>query len=110
MAPHRLPDPAWGGPDAYETTDARALLGRFACGECAANRDDADRLERELEDAQEQLERARSLLRFIGRVEQRPAAAANGYAETPWELALIGFARTLAEVKARIEVYFQSVK
>ena len=110
MAPHRLPDPAWGEPDAYETANARAMLGRFACSECAANRDDADRLEGELEDAQEQLERARALLRLIGRAEQRPAAAAEGYAETPYELALIGFARTLAEIKARVEVYFQSLK
>jgi hypothetical protein len=116
MTPHRLPEPAvWAAwkepePDAYETTDARAMLGRFACAECANNRDDADRLERELEDARAALDRARALLRFIGKAEQRPAAAAHGYAETPYELALIGFARTLAEIKARIEVYFQSLK
>jgi len=110
---HPAPYPAtWHEPepDAYETTDARAMLGRFACAECANNRDDADRLERELKDAHAELDRARALLRVIGRAEQRPAAAASGYAETPYELALVGFATTLAMIKARVEVYFQSLK
>ena len=110
MSAHRLPDPAWGEPDAYEKADAREILGRFACAECANNRDDADRLEGELKDAEARLARAHALLKAIGREQQRPAAAVSGFAETPYELALIGFAATLATIKARIEVYFQGLR
>jgi hypothetical protein len=106
-----IPDPPWGEPDAYDTAGASEIsrdFGRFACSLCAQNRDDADRLERELADAQRQLARAQALLKVLGRVQQKPAPREGD--ETPHELALIGFATALAAVRARIEIYFQSVR
>jgi hypothetical protein len=76
-----------------------AAVGRFACGECADNRDAAERAER-------QLARANALLRVIARTEQR--AAKREFDEDPRELALVGWACTLAAIKARIEIYFQA--
>lgn len=108
MTPARPSYAPWGDPDAYDLTPARALAGRFACAECAKNRDDADRLETELDLAQAQLAKAHALLKILGRVQQRPAAREAD--ETPHELALIGFASAFATIKARIEIYFQGAK
>jgi hypothetical protein len=88
-------------PDEFDAAPAAdfAAVGRFACGECADNRDAAERAER-------QLARANALLRVIARSEQR--AAKREFDEDPRELAIIGFAQMLAAVKARIEIYFQA--
>jgi hypothetical protein len=107
-----IPDPPWGEPDAYDTAEASEIsrdFGRFACSLCAQNRDDADRLERELAQAQAQLNKAHAVLKILGRVQQKPAPR-EGDGETPQELALIGFATALAAVRARIEIYFQGVR
>jgi hypothetical protein len=97
-------------PDDFDHAPAADFGGRFACGLCADNRDAADAAERELERTAARLERAEALLKFIGRVQQRPAAAAEGLDETPHCLALVGFAATLAAIKARVEIYFQGVR
>jgi hypothetical protein len=92
-----------GAPDALDETAAAeflgAAVGRFACGECADNRDAAERAER-------QLAKAHALLRILARTEQR--AAKREFDEDPRELAIIGFAQMLAAIKARIEIYFQA--
>jgi hypothetical protein len=99
-------------PDDFDRAPATdfSAAGRFACGLCAANRDDADAAERELDRAQARLAAAEALLKFIGRVQQRPAAAAEGLDETPYALALIGFAQSFAAIKARVDIYFQGVR
>jgi hypothetical protein len=77
-----------------------AAVGRFACGECAENRDAAERAER-------QLAKCHALLRVIARTEQR-AAKREGIEDDPRDLAIIGFAQMLAAIKTRIEIYFQA--
>jgi hypothetical protein len=88
-------------PDELDRTPAAdfAAVGRFACGECADNRDAAERAER-------QLAKCHALLRVLARTEQR--AAKREFDEDPRELAIIGFAQMLAAIKARIEIYFQA--
>jgi hypothetical protein len=95
-------------PDELDQSPGDDFAGRFACHLCADNRDAAERMERELADAGEQLQKAHQLLRLILRTEQR---AAKREAEEPaHELALIGFACALAAIKARIEVYFHTAR
>lgn len=111
-APWLLPpaDPEDGAPDEFDRTTAEALtLGRFACGLCADNRDAAEAAERELAIAGRQLAKAEQLLRLIGRTEQRPAKRESAEDDAR-ELALVGFAATLAAIKARIEIYFQAAR
>jgi hypothetical protein len=87
-------------PDDLDQTPADDF-GRFACGECADNRDAAERTAL-------QLKKAHSLLHLIARTEQRAAKREGD--ETAHELALIGFACAVAAIKARIEVYFQAAR
>jgi hypothetical protein len=89
-------------PDEFDAAPAAdfAAVGRFACGECAANRDAAESAER-------QLAQAHKLLRVLARTEQRPAKR-EGIEDDPRELAIVGAAMTLAAIKARIEIYFQA--
>jgi hypothetical protein len=89
--------------DELDQTPAEVFndFGRFACGECADNRDAAERTAL-------QLAKAHALLKLILRTEQRPAKREGD--ESAHELALIGFAMCLAAVKARIEAYFQAAR
>jgi hypothetical protein len=98
-----------GYPDELEDATAEALiLGRFACGMCAENRDAAERMEAEVNRLNAQLAKSHALLRLIARTEQRPAKREGD--EDARELALVGFAMALAAIKARIEIYFQAVR
>lgn len=95
--------------DELDTATAEDILGRFACGLCADNRDAAERAEADIRRIRAELGRAHALLRLILRTEMRPAKR-EADSETPHDLALIWFAATLAAVKARIEIYFQAAK
>jgi hypothetical protein len=95
--------------DKYDKTPADSLGGRFACHLCADNRDAAERAERDLDRAAALVDRAHALLRWIARLEPRPAAGAVGIEETPNQLALIGYAQALTAVKARIELHLEAV-
>jgi hypothetical protein len=98
-------------PDELDTAAAEDILGdvlgRFACGLCADNRDAAERAEREVKELAQELERAQAVLRVIMRTQMRPAER-EAPGDTPHELALIGFSKTLAGIRARIEIYFQA--
>jgi hypothetical protein len=99
-----------GDPDELDRASAAEFIaaavsvsgGRYACGECADNRDAAERSDR-------QLAKAHALLRLILRAEMRPAKR-EAADDTPHDLALIGFSTALAAIKARIEIYFQGVR
>lgn len=99
--------PEDGAPDAIDNATAEDILGRFACGLCADNRDAAEAAERDVRELRAQLGRAHTLLRLILRAEMRPAKR-EADTDTPHDLALIGFSTTLAAIKARIEIYFQA--
>lgn len=82
--------------DELNETPAAEFGGRFACSECADNRDAAEAAERDLAAAM-------ALLRLILRADLRPAKAEGR--ETPAELAAIGYAQAFAAIRARIELY-----
>ena len=84
--------------DAFDTFPA----GRFACAECADNRENAERL-------QLQLAKANSLLRLLRRIEPKPARA-EGIDDDPADLAIIGHAVALATIRARIDLYFAAAR
>lgn len=93
--------------DELDNATAEALiLGRFACGLCAENRDAAERAEADAAELRKQLAKSHALLRLIARTEQRPAKREAD--EDPRDLALVGFACAMAAIKARIEIYFQA--
>jgi hypothetical protein len=72
-------------------------LGRFACGECADNRDAAER-------SAAQLARAHALLRLIRRSEPKPLRS-EGLEDDANAQALLGYVAAFAVLRARIEMY-----
>jgi hypothetical protein len=84
--------------DQFDQTPA-ADLGRFACGDCAENRDAGER-------AAAQLARANALLRLIRRADPKPIRS-EGLEDDQTAQALLGFVAGLAVIKARIDLYFQ---
>jgi hypothetical protein len=104
LLPRAVPPPETedGAPDALDETAAAeflgAAVGRFACGECADNRDAAERAER-------QLARVERLLRIIARVEPKPVRAET--LDEPGDCMVIGYAQALAGIRMRIELYFK---
>jgi hypothetical protein len=87
-------------PDELDTATAEDILGRFACGLCADNRDAAER-------AEAQLARAHALLRLIRRAEVKPIKS-EGLEDDATAQALIGHVAAWAILKARVELYFQA--
>jgi len=82
-------------PDCYDLTEA----GRFACGECAENRDAAERTAR-------QVQKANALLRLIRRAEVKPLRS-EGLEDDATAQLLLGHVSAWAILKARIDLYFQ---
>jgi hypothetical protein len=106
--PHWLTDGYPEDADALDRAPAAELLGRFACAECAPNRDAADQLEAEVNRLNAQLARAHTLLRLLARLEPQPARRRDD-GDDVQGLALIGWACALAELKTRIGIYFQGI-
>jgi hypothetical protein len=90
-------------PDEFDTAAAGDILGdvlgRFACGLCADNRDAA-------EAAAAELRRAHALLRLILRAEVKPIKS-EGLEDDRTAQALLGHVAAWAILKARVELYFQ---
>ena len=90
---------AWlieGAPDGFDTA-----VGRFACSECADNRDAAEL-------AAMQIAKAHALLRLIRRSEVKPMKS-EGLEDDATAQALLGHISAVAVIKARIDLYFDKV-
>ena len=88
------------GADELDTATAEDILGRFACGLCADNRDAA-------EASAAELRKAEQLLRLILRAEVKPIKS-EGLEDDRTAQALLGHVAAWAILKARVELYFQA--